>query len=43
MLFMKSIKFELEKLGFKLIVGLLAIFNNIVWIKINFVLIDAII
>jgi hypothetical protein len=30
MLFMESIKFELEKLEFKLIVELLAIFNNIV-------------
>jgi hypothetical protein len=30
MLFMESIRFELEKLEFKLIVELLAIFNNIV-------------
>ena len=30
MLFMKSIRFELEKLEFKLIVELLAIFNNII-------------
>jgi hypothetical protein len=30
MLFMESIRFELEKLEFKFIVELLAIFNNIV-------------
>jgi hypothetical protein len=42
MLFMESIRFELNKLGFKLIIGLLSIFSNIAWIEINFVLIDAI-
>ena len=30
MLFMESIKFELEKLGFKLIFGLFNVFDNIV-------------
>jgi len=42
MLFMESIRFELNKLGFKLIIGLLFIFNNIAWIEIHFILIDAI-
>ena len=30
MLFMESIRFELEKLGFKLIIEILVVFNNIV-------------
>jgi hypothetical protein len=42
MLFMESIRFELEKLRFKLIIRLLVVFNNIVWIEIYFVLIDTI-
>ena len=37
MLFIESIMFELEKLRFKLIIGLLVIFNYIVLIDINFV------
>jgi len=39
---MESIRFELEKLGFKLIIEILVVFNNIVKIEIKFVLIDAI-
>ena len=30
MLFMESIRFELEKLGFKLIIKILVVFNNII-------------
>jgi hypothetical protein len=42
MLFMESIRLKLEKLEFKLIIGLVVISNYIVWIDINFILIDAI-
>jgi hypothetical protein len=42
MFFMESIRLKLEKLEFKLIIGLVVISNYIVWIDINFVLIDAI-
>ena len=42
MLFMESIRLELEKLGFKLIIELVVIFNYIIWIDIHFILIDAI-
>ena len=42
MLFIESIRLEFEKLGFKLIIGLVVIFNYIVLIYINFNLIDAI-
>jgi hypothetical protein len=39
---MESIRFELEKLRVKLIIGLFFIFNYIVWIDISFILINAI-
>jgi hypothetical protein len=42
MRFMESIKLELENLEFKLIIGLVVVFNYIVWIDINLILIDAI-
>jgi len=40
--FMESIMLELEKLEFKLIIGLVVVFNYIIWIDINLILIDAI-
>jgi hypothetical protein len=42
MRFMESIKLEPENLEFKLIIGLVVLFNYIVWIDINLILIDAI-
>ena len=41
-LFIESIRFELDKLGFELIFGLLVICDNFVLIEINFIFIDAI-
>ena len=40
--FTKLTMIELEKLEFKLIIGLVIIFNYIVWIDINLISIDAI-
>jgi hypothetical protein len=42
MRFMESIMLELEKLDFKLIIGLVLVFNYIVWIDIDLILIYAI-
>ena len=42
MLFMELIRLKLEKLEFKLIIGLVVMSNYIVWVDINFILMDAI-
>jgi hypothetical protein len=42
MRFMESIMLELEKLDFKLIIRLVLVFNYIIWIDINLILIYAI-